>query len=191
MKSTLKKILIAIVALPILGFALVLATLWYKGYQSEKVIKTALACDLTNAQQNRPDARPTSWILLIGPRSSEVPDGHLYAITSEASINTARDFHLVGGQSKYKTPFRYWNFGGAYYFNHRNSEFKVTGDKYLFQSLAGAVLDRFDDEINRRTLTYTATSGDVKTVRQCRAVEPNQAHEAVRAEQAKVPENKI
>lgn len=191
MKSIFKNILIAIVALPIFGFALVLATLWYEGYQSEKVVKTALACDLTDAQPNGPDARPTIWILLIGRRASEAPDGHLYSLTHEPSINRARDVHLVGGESKYKSPFIYWNFGGAYYFNHRNSEFKVKGDKYLFQSLAGTVLDRLDDEINRRTLTYTATRGDDKTVRQCRVVEPNKAHEAVKAEQAKVPENKI
>ena len=191
MKGAFKKILIAVVALPILGIALVLATHSYKGYQSEKVIKTALACDLTNAQQNRPDARPTTWILLIGPRSSEVPDGYLYAIASEASINTARDFQLTNGQSRYKDPFKFWNFGGAYYFNHWDNDLKVKGDRYLLQSLVRTVLDIPDDEINRRTLTYTATMGDVKTVRQCRAVEPNQAHEAVKAEQAKVPENKI
>ena len=191
MKSIFKKILIAVVALPTLGLALVLAVFWYEGYQSEKVIKTALACDLTDAKPNRTDEKPTIWILLIGPRSSEVPDGHLYSLTHELSINRARDFQLVSGESKYKSPFRYWNFGGAYYFIHRDSEFKVKGDKYLFQSLVGTVLDRLDDEINRKTLTYIATRGDDKTVRQCRAVEPDQAHEAVKEEQAKVPENKI
>ena len=191
LKSTFKKILIAVVALPILGIALVLAVLSYESYQSEKVVRTALACDLANPQQSGPDEKPTIWILLIGPRSSEVPDGHLYAITNESGINKARDFQLTSGQSKYNSSVLFWNFGGAYYFNHSRSDFKVRGDKYVFQSLAGAVLDVLDDEINRRTLTYTATRGDDKTVRQCRDVEPNQAHEAVKAEQAKVPKNKI
>ena len=192
MKRKFKKILFAVIALPTVGIALILAHFWHEDYQSEKVVKTALACDLTNAQQNRPDAIPTTWNLLIGPRSSEVPNELLHAIYDEASVNTARDLQLANGQSRYESPFNYWNFDGAYYHVSWDSELKAKGDKYLIHTVISDYYDHPPDEIDRRTLTYIViTLDEKKIVRQCRAIEPKQAHGAVKAEQAKVPQNKI
>ena len=189
LKKLLKKLLTAAGTLAILAVALFAGLLKYTAYQNERVVKIALACDLIS-QQNLPDASPVIYRLLTGYRKNEIPNQHLYAIGSDSKVLLeARDLRLRDGENKLTDELWLWKFGGAYYAQYPLSKLEVEGKQYLM------FLEKDYEEdvetINRQTLALTQAGEDYTVERQCRVVEPSEAHEAVKAKQATTPENKI
>ena len=151
-------------------------------------MKIALACDLV-AQNGMPDTKPTIFRLLIGERKENLPTEGLAPVRNEL-VRIARDLDVSEGEFEFEGDYQIWKLSGAYYYRHINNKVTKDRDSYFVYS------DKTDSSkkptrLNRRSLTYVAEGDDYTIERQCRVVEPNEAHEAVKAEQAKAPENKI
>lgn len=186
----IKRTVISLIAFVVGIKALIIGIDSYDEYQSDPMIKAALACDLeSSSDPSITKSYQTIYRLLVGQREASTPN-EVYAPVAVAGMPSVRDKDLdVGERTITSSGHKLWNLDGAVYVHRSSEKLLSTNNLYKFTVESGGEI--LTTTFHRQTLAYHAFGPSIDIKRQCRLMDASKIHEAVRADQETAPVNKI